>query len=516
MIMNRLVPLRRQRLSTAGRAGWVVMVAASAAVNVSAQGTPARSGALNVSSSIALSETLTDAHRQSDGSTRGESIITVTPAVRVSSRSARAVSSLDYSLAAHVYARDSSANQLEHRLSGALFAEVVEDHMTVDLRAQIARQPVSAFSLQTPGELASRHAQTHVKTFSVAPVLRARPGGRVDLSARMLWSATDTGSGAVSDSSSTSAAVRVSSLPGASRLAWSLDASRQVVDFKQGRRTEDDRIIAGLGFQVDPELRADLRAGVEKGNVASLVREQNSTWGGGLAWTPGERTHVSLSGDRRAFGHSHAFDFQHRMRRTLWRFSDRQDVTTGTNAGTALVPAYELFFALFASQEPDPILRAQLVDSFLLRNSIAPEALVNGGLLTSASALQRRRELSVAIQGLRTSAVLSGFDTQSRRAYALAFEADDLAAGELTQRGLAFTVSHRLTPTSTLGFSATTTRSSAIQGGARSRMDSLSANWTERLGRRTNVTLGLRHTASETASERYDENALLANLYMRF
>ena len=52
--------------------------------------------------------------------------------------------SLDYTLSGLVYARDTASNEIQHRLSAALNAEAVEDHLYVDLRGSVARQPISA------------------------------------------------------------------------------------------------------------------------------------------------------------------------------------------------------------------------------------------------------------------------------------------------------------------------------------------------------------------------------------
>lgn len=491
--------------------GGLALVAGQALAQ-SAAGSPR----LQIVPSLSLTQSITDARRGSDGVDRAEAVTTVAPGVRITSRSGRVQGTVDYSLAGLVYARDNDANEIQHRLSAAVTAEAVQDHLTVDLRGSISRQAVSAFGLQSADPTTASSNYSQVKTFSVAPVFRATLAGVLDFRTSLVLSTTDTGTNSISDSTNGTAAVHLGSVPGSARVGWGLDATRQIVDFDRGRRTEEDRLVASVGVLVDPEFRVDLRAGIEDSNVATLTKERTNTWGGGFVWTPSQRTRLAASADRRSFGHSHAFEFQHRMRRTVLRLSDRQDVTSGANASGAVIPAFDLFFALFASQEPDPVLREQLVNDLLQRNNLSPAELVNGGFLTGSSTLQRRQELSLALEGMRTTYLVSVFNTDSRRAFELITGGDDLDLGSLAQRGLSFSVSHRLTPTAALGLNATFQRSRADTGVRSGRLNTITANWSDRLSQRSNLTIGVRHSTSDGSTQSTSENSVLANLRMTF
>lgn len=504
--------LGRRRSGAAG----LLLLLASAATSVMAQDGSGAPRGLTISRSLSVSETLTDARQRSDGTTSGDAITTVTPAIRVVSRGGQIRGSLDYSLSANLHARDTAANNLQHNLSAAATAEILAEHLTVDLRGSVARQSASALALQTPDSNLAGRSQTHVRSYSIAPLLRGTPGGVVDMSARLTLAGTDSGSSSISNSTSKAAALHLGSPSAGTRLGWALDATRQVIDFDRGRGSEDDRLVAGLSMRPLPDLQLGVRVGIENSDIASPTKKRTDTWGAGFAWTPSERTLVALDADRRSFGHSHAFNLQHRLRRTVLRFSDRQDVSSGVDAGTTLIPAFDLFFAMFAAQEPDPVKREQLVNAFLRNNNLPADTLIRAGLLTASTALQRRQELSLAWQGLRTGLVLSGFRTDSRRAADLVGVPDDLATGELRQRGFAVSVSHALTPTSAVGLAFNSSRSRTVQTDAHSDIDSLSLNWGERLSNRTSVSLSLRHSESATGTERLNENAVTANLYMLF
>ena len=471
---------------------------------------------LVITPSVTVSETLIDSRRDRAGAKRSDAITTISPGVRIVSRAGRVQGTFDYSLAGVMYARDSDSNDVQHRLAASVVAEAIQDHLYVDMRGSVARQAISALGPQSADPTFASSNYSQVKTFTIAPVLRGTPGGVVDLSASMVLSTTDSGTSAISDSDSGSAALRIGSVRRGARLGWALDATRRIVDFERGRRTEEDRLIASVAYSVNPELRLDARVGVEDSNVASLTKTRTDTWGGGFFWTPTDRTRIAASGDRRAFGHSHAFEFQHRMRRLVWRLSDRQDVTSGADASGAAIPAYDLFFALYASQEPDPVRRAELVNSLLQRANLSPTELVNGGFLTGASALQRRQELSLAVEGVRTTFLVSAFNSSSRRAFALVAGLDDLDAGRLDQRGLTFSMAHKVTPNSSISLFASTQRAVSDGSGRSGRLNSITANWTERLGRRSDLTLGARHSEFDGTADVTSESALQASLRMTF
>ena len=471
---------------------------------------------MEVTTSLKLSETVSSRRNGVTGESTNEAVTTISPGVRATSRTGRLQGSVDYSLDGVLNSRDSSANAVRHRLAAAGVAEVVERHLYVDLTGSISRQPISTFGVLSADPLVTDKNTTDVRTFSVSPVLRGNVAGAVDVEARWHAAMTRSGATSASDSNSSVASVRMGSAAAAARTGWSLDLSRQVVDYDLGRRTEEDRAVVGVSFAASPELRLTARVGVEDGDLVSFQKERTDTFGAGLLWTPTVRTKLAIDLDRRSFGHSHGVSFEHRMRRSVWRFSDRQDLTNGASAQGATVPAFDLFFSLFQSQEPDPFLREQLVNSFLQRNNLDPRTLVNGGFLTSASALQRRQELSFAVEGVRTTFVVSGNLTSSRRAFGTVVGGDDLSAGGLRQRGLTVAVTHRLTPSSTLGLIAASQHSNSDTVGLFSRLNSITANWTDRIGRRTTMSLGVRHSSFDSGTDANRENALLANLHMAF
>lgn len=494
----------------------VVMLLCLAAGEAAAQ-----SGAgLRIVPSLNLGQTVTDSYLPETGARRGEAITTVGAGLRLSGRGGWVQGTLDYSLSGLLYARDSKANDLQNRLSASLQAELVPRYLSLGAQASIAQQPVSALSVQTPDGVTSQRNRSEVRVLSLVPALRGRIAGVADARATLSVTTTDTGDagagGQASDSKNANLSVALASAnPG--RLSWSLTGARAVADFDAGRRTEDDRLTAAVAFRPDVDWELKLRGGVESNDFRSATKERSDNWGAGVAWTPSPRTQVSVDGDKRAFGHSHGLSLQHRSRRTVWRFSDSQNVSRGTGDATqSLVGAYDLFYELYASQEPDPDRRAQLVESVLQRNGLARDAQIAVGFLTSAVTLQRRQEASVAIDGLRTSWVISTFSNRSRRLDTVSAAVDDTSTAEtVRQRGLSVNVSHRLTTTGALSLSASLLRSSDGDG-LQTDLRSVTAAWSQQLGARTRFSLLYRHSEYSATVDAYTENAVIANLNLRF
>jgi uncharacterized protein (PEP-CTERM system associated) len=412
--------------------------------------------------------------------------------------------------------REIDDSSLQNRLSADLRAELIENHLDLNLTGDISRQATSVFGRQSSDPALSGVNQSEVRNFSVQPVLRGVIGGVVALqaSATANFSNTDTrGFG----SEGQSAALTLSSADPAI-VGWALDATREVTDFEGGRETTDDRVIASLSVRPDTDWLLTVRAGQERTDIASLASRTYDNWGAGVRWTPTPRTTVSIDGDRRFFGHSYAISAQHRMRRTVLSYTGTRGLAGGVSQGAVAVSAYDLFFELFASQEPDPVLRDLLVRSFLERNGIPTETIVGGlGFLAAAESLQQRHQLSLAVSARRTTVTTSLFISRAERVDELSGAIDDLIRGALDQQGLTLALNHRLTARDSVGVSATASRTRASGDEPDSSLVSLSASWSTRVSERVGFSVGLRHSDySGGGRDDYTETAVTTALNLSF
>ena len=183
-----------------------------------------------------------------------------------------------------------------------------------------------------------------------------------------------------------------------------------------------------------------------------------------------------------------------------------------------MASTYELFFAQFASIEPDPIRREALVRSFLAANGLDPNTqVIVGGFLSSQATITRNQNLSVAYRGLRATLALSYVRTRNSGLGTGALVGDDLSDGRIVrQQGWNLSLSHRLTPEASLVFSASQQRTGSNGTRAGNTLRTLVATWSARLGPHASVSVGGRHAVSDGDVNAYHESALIGTLRVQF
>lgn len=468
---------------------------------------------------LGIRQTATDNVHLTSTDRKFELITEVSPELRVSSNSGRIKGFFDYSLTGVMYARESSANNLQQSLSAAGTAEAVDNWAYVDASANISQQSISALGTQSPDPALLNSNRTEVSSFRLAPYVRGRLGSFADYEARVAW-ATTKSSESDADSTSTEASLRIGAAASSlTRIGWSANLSHQVVDFGAGSNQDNDRLNGVLTFAVSPEFTLSALGGREINNFYTLERTGYNNWGAGTTWSPTERTRLEATFEHRFFGSSHNVRFEHRMPRSVVTFSDTQNLSTDAFTGGATAPltVYDLLFQLFASIVPDPVQRAALVDAFLQNQGLTRTTLATGGFLTSAPSVQRGQNLSVAILGQRTTVLFSAFRNDARPLNTATIVTGNLSNGStLHQLGQSVNVSHRLTPQSALSVDITHTKTRTTEGDQSTDLRSLTATWSSQLRERVDVSLSARWSSFDSATNPYTERALIGNLRLRF
>ncbi len=497
---------------------WLIARLVAAAVGATSIAATAQPTTFTVSSGFSASQSITDNRDLSATDRRADAVTTLTPSVRISSRAGRLQGSLDYALSGVYFARSPSRFELQNALTALLTAELIEGHGYLDVNASISRQAVSALALQGARPNAINRNSTEVRRFSVSPRLA---GGRVarfddvqiEASANSSMSYSPDNGG--SNTANYSGGLRVSN-GGGRLIGWAVDLNRSVSDFEAGRRTTQDTLRATVSYAVLPELRLSVNGGKERNNVQSLDGRLSDTWGGGLSWQPTARTQIAVQGDRRYFGNSYSVSASHRFRRSSLSFSDSRNSTEITTGAGQSLSNYEIFFAQFASLEPDPVRRDTLVRSFLRASGLDPNQRLTAGFLSAALSLQRTQNLSYALQGLRNSVVLTAFTTTTRRLDTLSTGVDDLSQVDvLRQRGFSLSWSYRLTPTSSLVVTAAEQRTPGRGAVVGNGLKSVDVSWGEQLSSRSNLSVSASHVRADGANP-YTESAVTASFGIRF
>ena len=350
-------------LSSRARCLKIALSVAAACAALSAQ---AQSGAgLSFVPSVQVTQTLTNNVNVSPTNRHSESITQVTAGIAVGSRSGAFRGFLNYGLTGQVYARDSSRNSLagQNTLGANADIEVVDGRGYVNVSAAISQAALSPFAAQTGNDGLSNPNATEVRTLQVAPRWLGRLGSNVRYTVTGSYGLSSTKSSDVGDSASSSLNLQLSNA-NASRLGWSVDASRQVSGFSAGRTTSSNRVFGTLNLLVDDlDLRLGVNAGREYSDLTSQSQSGVDTWGVNAVWTPSPVTRVSAQYDERAFGKTYSLAIEYRTPLTVWQLTDSRSLTTSGNqlqAGSR-GSMFDLFYAQFASIEPDPLRRIDLV-----------------------------------------------------------------------------------------------------------------------------------------------------------
>lgn len=477
---------------------------------------PAWPQGLDVVPTLNLTETITIRDGGSGGSNKSDAVTQVSPGISITSRRGPLQGNLSYAANATVHARESSRNAVYHSLASSGKYSILDGRVGFDASASASQQVISAFGTQSADPSISSENQAQTFSYSLSPYLSGRLLGETTYQARLNYTASRSDAGSLGDSASLLSLVSLSGR--FSTLGWGLTGSRQVSESGDRPRSHTGQVVGSLSYSPDFDWQMAIRAGWEVDDVRTGQSDGTVTWGASVAWSPGPRTSVNLNYDKRYFGDSHAVTFSHRTARTVWTLSDSRTAQVTGGLTRAEVSNYDLYFSMFASMEPDPVLRDALVRNFLAANGLNPAAtVVVGGLLTSTPTVQRQQVAALAYQGLRaTLTVLASF-SKTKRLSAVNVANDDLSTvDQVRQRGLSVSLSHRLTPQSSMGLTLsqqTTPNAGAVSG---NRLRSIAGNWQSRLGQHANLSLGLRYSDFDADTSPYQELAIIGTLGLRF
>lgn len=468
---------------------------------------------------LSVTETFTDNVSLRSAGKQSEQITDVSPGIRISSGSGRFRGFIDYSLHKTFYAQNSSSRGFQNALNAAGTFEAVDNWAFVEFSGNVSQQAISAFGPQSPGNASINSNLTETRLFRLSPYLRGQLSTFADYEARYTLTTNRSASGLASDVTTNVGLIRLSGTTPAARLGWGIDASRQKTDYNAGRSTEADTLKGTLTYTVFPQLNLSVSGGQEANNYTSVNKQSSFTSGVGVNWIPSENTRLSASRQSRSFGESHSVNFDYRTARTAWRFSDSKDisVTPRGNGLGGLGSTYDLYFSQFASIQPDPVLRAALVNSFLQANGINPNVSVVSGFLTSAASLQRRQDISFALLGVRDTVTFLANRSTGSRLDSVAVANDDLANfASVRQNGISVSYAHRLTPDASLNVLASAQKASDGLGLQNTSTKSVNVTVSTRLTRQSTAVLGARRVVFDSQTAPYTESAITGALNVQF
>ena len=496
-----------------------VLPPAAGAQRAQADGAAAKPPALYFQPYASLAETLTDNVDLAVTGKRADAVTRATVGLGMRSKTGRFQGNLDYSLSGLVYAANGSRNTYQQYLKADMQLEWYERQGFLQASASISQMPRSAFGVQYRVDGLPNANATEVRTASIAPRWQGQLGGLLQVDLGGEASISDSKDSRLADSSATGFGVQVSPFrPGL--LSWSLAARQQDTQFDNTRSTYSQWVYGTVLYNwVDMDLRLSVNGGREATNLTSVDRTSRSTWGAAAEWRPSPRTRVLVRGDQRAYGKTHEEAIEYRTPLTVWRFSNSRSINT---TGSALIPgpqgrAFDIYYALFESIEPDLVRRADLVLAYLASLNISPTQITTASFLRSAATVDDRLALSAAWRHARSTFTVDLGRVKSRRAQAGLTVLDDLdLTTNVDQRFLSMLFTHRLAPELVGSLSFNTQTSDGLRNDQSSRQQSYGLQLGGSLSAFDTWSLVLRRTLYETNQAPYTEHALVATYGRRF
>lgn len=497
---------------------------ALAVLALSAQAQDGGSGGA-IRTRIGLSQSWTDNLRLSEHDKDAALVTTVTPGISIVRNTGSLRGSLDYSLSGVTYLKTTYGSQLQNMLSANVQAEIVPRRFSIDAQASIGQQNASAFGLQAAPILGTQGGvspldnpnRRETGTLNVTPVLRGQLGGIASVDLQGNFSITEVRASALGDSRSSGGSLSLAQL-NAGVLSWFLQVRTLQTRPKVELASRSSSVVAGLNYRPDPDWWLSVNAGEERTDYMdrSAGGQNGLTGGVTVDWTPTPRTRVNGNWQRHNYGDSHSLALDHRMRSSVWRYSDMRSVTLG-NAGASggVRTNYDLFFLLLASVEPDPVKRDVLVRAQLAALGLSPDAQAATGFLSAGPSQTRSQMLSFTLQGVRANVTANVMRTVTSRLGNNSNQGDLANNANIEQRSYSLSGSYRLTPVSGVTLAVSRQETVGDTSGRSTQLTSLTANWNGRLGSRLSLQLGGRHSRFEGATP-YTENAAYATLTQQF
>lgn len=475
--------------------------------------------------SVSGALTRTDNVQPGQGAKRSDTITSVTPKIRINGKGGRVSGDLDLGLQKNIYANESPRNNsVQKTLAATGKAELIEQWLYLDAGANIARMPISVFATQSIGNELTNSNLAETRSFNVSPYVQGYLGGDTKYELRYRNTLTKANTGIYASGSGVNARSWTGKLSGPTPFAkwgWSVVADDQRVEFGT-RETKSTRTVAGLEYQVDPQLKLNASAGQESDNYSNFNHQQRAVFGYGLDWAPTERSKLKLAKDRRSFGNGHTASFSHRTAQTAWLISDTKKVVVPAQefSNAPVSTAYQLLFLQLASSIPDPVARAQAVSALLQSAGISPDSLINGNIMSSQPFIQRSQQASVSLTGVKNTVTLSLQRSKNESIGGVAGAADDFALSpNIRQSGLGANWAYRLSPESTLTFNAVSSRSRGDTANLDSLFRSTSLLYSTQLGASTMGSVGLRRNAFDGSGgqlQDYTEHAITGTVTATF
>lgn len=483
-----------------------------------------------VTPSISLTESYSDnVNQRSDATKRSSWITEATPAIAVQANSSR----VQLNANARAYWYDYSEEDVpgvrnsQYQYDADSRFNVVDQLFYVDAGAGASSRSISAFGPLAEDPNGNRYTsenQTDVKTWRISPYLTHRFGTFASGTLRYSHDSVKSDASSVFGNSTADGVVLdIASGTGFRNVGWNVHVARQNVDNENFGDTSSQNATLGLSYRVGTSLNLTATGGYDKYDYQALGGEtQGASWSVGFGWAPSPRTNIQMSVGRHYLGNTGSLMALHRSRHSTWKlgYSDAVTTTRSQFSLPAAIDTASMLDSLFTATIPDPVLRRQAVDAYILAAGLPSSLADNINYLTNRYMRQKLLQASSAFNWRHSSAVLSAY--ASERTALSSSESDSGLLGSqlralndsVRQTGLTGSYSYRLSARSTALASLSASHSRSLDTDLSGKQNSLRLGLTHRFGRSVRGSLELRRTTGDSDITRrdYTENAVSATV----
>jgi len=266
-------------------------------------------------------------------------ITEVTPGIAMTAASSNYDAMLDYQYQSLWYADDTDLDDHFHQLNSNGQLRLIDDSLTVDLRADYDQQNVDPERSIGVGNLVRGDNRTDVGRYQIAPTYVASLAEGFDTRTSVSYSIvdyrnTDDQGEDVDDSVQTAAHLIVGDLQDPGRLDWQTDYQYSDTDYDGSDSYKYQRAGGQIGWAIAPRTRW-LVAGGKESDIQNDPFDGDLDewfWNTGVSWNPTDKQSLEVRGGERYYGTSFEFYWRRQTKRLALNASYTEEAVTANVA----------------------------------------------------------------------------------------------------------------------------------------------------------------------------------------
>jgi uncharacterized protein (PEP-CTERM system associated) len=416
-------------------------------------------------------------------------------------------------------------------LNAVAKANVINELLFIDANASIGQRDASAFGplLQSSGNGFANANATEVKIARISPYLKQHFGPYANAELRYSVDRMTTSTAGLNNTTGNTVSLNVASGNAFRLLGWGLQATKSkqkgLATTTAGGESTVDNYALNLRWAATSQLNLTAMGGYDNYDYQALGgKNGGAAWQLGVDWQPGARTHVQASAGKRYYGNRYSQQAQHRARVSIWTLNYNDSVTSTRQQFLlpSAIDTFSMLDRLFLTSIPDADARHQAVAAYIQATGLPPSLANSINYFSNRYYLQKQFQAAVALNGPRTTTVLTVQDMRRN-----GLSSTDVDSGLLGNTSSVLNDNTRQTGGNVTWNWRLSTRTGVLATADVTRIRSISANTnTINRGLRIGLThqlqptlrgaIDLRHVSGGLGASHFTENAVAASLNKQF